>query len=55
MDLVNELTPESGDEHIKDLANRVRRIAERQDRIETKGSLTKVIDHELKKVTSTDE
>lgn len=52
---VDELSPESGDDHIKDLANRVRKIAERQGDVEAEASHTEHIDHELKKVLSTDE
>ncbi|ESZ95839.1 hypothetical protein SBOR_3781 [Sclerotinia borealis F-4128] len=46
---LDELSPESGDEHVKDLADRVRKIAERQIGVEAEASHTKVIDHELKK------
>ncbi|KAF7934786.1 uncharacterized protein EAE98_002831 [Botrytis deweyae] len=52
---LDELSPESGDDHIKDLANRVRKIAERQGDVEAEASHTEHIDHELKKVKSTDE
>ncbi|KAF5867993.1 putative glutathione-specific gamma-glutamylcyclotransferase [Botrytis fragariae] len=52
---LDELSPESGDDHIKDLANRVRKIAERKGGVEAEASHTEDIDHELKKVTSTDE
>ncbi|KAM3157588.1 hypothetical protein ABEW05_001895 [Botrytis cinerea] len=52
---LDELSPESGDDHIKDLANRVRKIVEKQGGVEVEASHTKAIDHELKKVTSTDE
>ncbi|TGO34814.1 hypothetical protein BHYA_0181g00140 [Botrytis hyacinthi] len=52
---LDELSPESGDDHIKDLANRVRKIAERQGDVEAGASHTEDIDHELKRVTSTDE
>ncbi|TGO53577.1 hypothetical protein BOTNAR_0292g00150 [Botryotinia narcissicola] len=51
---LDELSPESGDDHIKDLANRVRKIAERQG-VEAEASYTDDIDHGLKKVSSTDE
>ncbi|KAI9642330.1 hypothetical protein NHQ30_009132 [Ciborinia camelliae] len=52
---LDELSPESGDEHVKDLADRVRKIAERQVGVEAEACHTKIIDHELKRVTSTDE
>ncbi|KAF7853863.1 hypothetical protein EAF04_010530 [Stromatinia cepivora] len=52
---LNELSPESGDEHVKDLADRVRKIAMGQIGVEAEASHTKVIDHELKKFKSTDE
>ncbi|TGO90762.1 hypothetical protein BPOR_0052g00250 [Botrytis porri] len=52
---LDELSPESSDDHVKDLANRVRKIVERQGGVEAEASLTEVIDHRLKKVTSTDE
>jgi len=52
MSLVDELSPDSGDEHVKDLANRVREIGERGD---VGTSSAEPISHELKKVTSTDE
>ncbi|KAF7926720.1 uncharacterized protein EAE97_010229 [Botrytis byssoidea] len=52
---LDELSPESGDDHIKDLANRVRKIAERQGGVEAEASHTEDIDHEAKKVISTDE
>ncbi|RAL66820.1 hypothetical protein DID88_007603 [Monilinia fructigena] len=51
---LDELSPESGDEHVKDLADRVRKIAESQLGVEAEASHTKAIDHELKKVASTD-
>ncbi|KAI9642329.1 hypothetical protein NHQ30_009131 [Ciborinia camelliae] len=53
--VMDELSPESGDEHVKDLADRVRKIAERQVGVEAEACHTKIIDHELKRVTSTDE
>ncbi|QSZ29143.1 hypothetical protein DSL72_003654 [Monilinia vaccinii-corymbosi] len=53
---LDELSPESGDEHVKDLADRVRKIAERQVGVEAEARHIKVIDHELKRiVTSTAE
>lgn len=54
MFLVDELSPESGDEHVKDLADRVRKMAESQLGIEAEASHTQVLDHELKKIASTD-
>lgn len=52
---MDELSPESGDEHVKDLADRVRKIAERQNGVEAEACHREIIDHELKRVTSTDE
>ncbi|TGO17757.1 hypothetical protein BTUL_0015g00930 [Botrytis tulipae] len=52
---LDELSTESGDDHIKDLANRVRKIAERQGDVEVEARHTEDIDHGPKKVTSTDE
>ncbi|KAG4033378.1 hypothetical protein MFRU_005g03860 [Monilinia fructicola] len=51
---LDELSPESGDEHVKDLADRVRKMAESQLGIEAEASHTQVLDHELKKIASTD-
>ncbi|KAM3086655.1 hypothetical protein ACMFMF_000601 [Clarireedia jacksonii] len=48
---LDELSPDSGDEHVKDLANRVREIGERGN---VEISPAEPISHELKKVTSTD-
>ncbi|APA09017.1 hypothetical protein sscle_04g037870 [Sclerotinia sclerotiorum 1980 UF-70] len=52
---LDELSPESGDEHVKDLANRVRKIAMGHRGVEAEASHSKAIEHELKKVKSTDE
>lgn len=51
---LDELSPESGDEHIKDLADRVRKIEEDANGY-VGHTVDKVVDHELKKVGSTDE
>lgn len=45
---LNELSEESGDYHVTDLAKRVRRL-------DGKGSTGNAVEHELKKVGSTDE
>lgn len=51
---LDSLSSESGDEHIKDLANRVRMIDQRAkgDKSHATGQ---AVDHELKKIGSTDE
>ncbi|KAB8299088.1 hypothetical protein EYC80_001207 [Monilinia laxa] len=46
---LDELSPESGDEHVKDLADRVRKIADNQWGVEAEASHTMAIDHEFKK------
>jgi len=52
---LDELSPESGDEHIKDLANRLRKIQEEANGDPSGVSTTRATYHELKKVDSTDE
>jgi cation transport regulator ChaC len=51
---LDSLSPESGDGHVKDLANRVRKI-EQQAHIDANEAVGKAVDHELKRVGSTDE
>lgn len=51
---LDSLSPESGDGHIKDLANRVRKIEERAN-IDGHEVAKGAVDHELKKIGSTDE
>lgn len=48
------LSTESSDEHIKDLANRVRRL-EQGANVDGSQATTKAVDRELKKVSSTDD
>lgn len=48
------LSPESGDGHVKDLANRVRKI-EQDDDSDFKRAAGEAVDHVLKRVGSTDE
>ena len=48
------LSPESGDGHVKDLASRIREI-ERDAHIDAKQAVDEVMDHEFKRVRSTDE
>ena len=51
---LDSLSPESGDEHIKDLANRVRKI-EQDANIGPGYAVREPVGHELKRVGSTDE
>jgi cation transport protein ChaC len=52
---LDELSPESGDAHIKDLAERVRAIEARMPGFSAKGVTLAAVGSELKKVSSTDE
>jgi glutathione-specific gamma-glutamylcyclotransferase len=52
---LDELSPESGDGHIKDLATRVRAIEARKPGISAKSITDEVVGAELKKISSTDE
>lgn len=52
---LDELSPKSGDEHIKDLANRVKAIEARKSGVRAKGTTDGIFGEELKKVSSTDE
>jgi glutathione-specific gamma-glutamylcyclotransferase len=52
---LDELSPESSDAHIKDLAERVRAIEVRKPGFSAKGVTSAAVGSELKKVSSTDE
>jgi glutathione-specific gamma-glutamylcyclotransferase len=52
---LDKLTPESGDGHIKDLADRVKAIEARKPGVRTKEVISEAVGAELKKVSSTDE
>jgi glutathione-specific gamma-glutamylcyclotransferase len=52
---LDELSPESGDGHIKDLANRVKAIEARKPGVSAKKATGEAVGGELKKVGSTDE
>jgi len=52
---LDTLSPDSGDEHIRDLADRVRAIEAHKSTIDIPEPTGKAVDGELKKVNSTDE
>jgi cation transport protein ChaC len=52
---LDELSAESGDGHIKDLAERVRKLEERAVDEDASQSTNAAVVHELKKISSTDE
>jgi glutathione-specific gamma-glutamylcyclotransferase len=52
---LDELSPESGDGHIKDLTDRVKAIQASKPVVGTKGIISGAVGTELKKVSSTDE
>jgi len=51
---LDELSPESGDGHIKDLADRVRAIEAQHNGVSGQHVTTTAIDAELKNINSTD-
>ncbi len=52
---LDDLSPESGDGHVKDLAERVKAIEARKPGVSTRGITREAFGAELKKVSSTDE
>jgi len=52
---LDELSPESGDGHIQDLANRVRGLEARESSVDAQEATEKALDDEVRKVSSTDE
>jgi len=52
---LDDLSPESGDEHVTDLANRVRAIEQEAASVGANQAVQITVEHEIKKVGSTDE